>query len=301
MLSTEHLDCWGYGGGGQLGNGTTASSDVPVAVHKITNAAALVSYNGGYCALLSTSHVDCWGYGGDGELGDGSFNSSDVPVAVAGITDAKAVASGTGSSSSCALLSTGQVKCWGYNASGQLGNGTMTHSDVPVTAMGITDAKAVGGANDGGSFCAVLSTGHLKCWGYNGSGQLGNGTTTTFSVPVSVKNVTTATDVRGTNSGFCAVLSPSTWTAGGMAATASSATGPRQAPMCRSPCIRSRMPPRWSATAGASVPCCQPVAWTAGVMAATASSATGPSTAPMCRWQSTLRADLPRSHQRVPR
>ena len=207
VLSTEHLDCWGYGDGGQLGNGTTASSDVPVAVHKITNAGALVSYNGGYCALLSTSHVDCWGYGGDGELGDGSFNSSDVPVAVAGITDAKAVASGTGSSSSCALLSTGQVKCWGYNASGQLGNGTMTHSDVPVAAMGITDAKEVGGDNDGGSFCAVLSTGHLKCWGYNGSGQLGNGTTTTFSVPVSVKNVTTATDVGGTNSGFCALLS----------------------------------------------------------------------------------------------
>jgi alpha-tubulin suppressor-like RCC1 family protein len=205
LLSTKHVDCWGYGGGGQLGNGTTANSDVPVAVDKITNAAALVSGSADYCAVLSTGHVDCWGYGGDGELGDGTFNSSDVPVTVAGITNAKTVTTGNGSF--CALLSTGQVKCWGFNDSGQLGNGTMTNSDVPVAAMGITDANAISGDNDGETYCAVLSTGHLRCWGYNGFGQLGNGTTTTFSVPVSVKNITTATDVTGTNQAFCALLS----------------------------------------------------------------------------------------------
>ena len=161
------------------------------------NAAALITGYYGYCALLLTSHVDCWGYGCDGELGNGTTTGSDVPVAVAGISDAKAVASDSNGGSSCALLSTGQVKCWGYNGNGQLGNGTTTSSDVPVAVIGISNAKAVANDSDGESSCAVLSTGHLKCWGYNGYGELGNGTTTTFSVPVSVKNVTTATTVIG--------------------------------------------------------------------------------------------------------
>ncbi len=207
LLSTKHLDCWGYNGYGELGNGTTASSDVPVAVHKITNTAALVTGYYGYCALLSTSHVDCWGYGGDGELGNGTTTSSDVPVTVTGISDAKAVTSDSTGGSSCALLSTGQEKCWGYNGNGQLGNGTMTSSDVPVAVIGISNAKAVANNTNGQSSCAVLSTGHLKCWGYNGYGELGNGTTTTFSVPVSVKNVTTATTLIGALDGFCALLS----------------------------------------------------------------------------------------------
>ncbi len=207
LLSTQHLDCWGNNTSGQLGNGTTTDSDVPVAVRKITNVAVLVTGYDGYCALLSTSHVDCWGYGSDGELGDGSFNRSDVPVAVADITDAKAITSDSVGGSSCALLSTGQVKCWGYNASGQLGNGTTTDSDVPVTVIGISNATAIANDSDGGSSCALLSTGQVKCWGDNSNGQLGNATTTTFSVPVSVKNITTATTLIGVQYGFCALLS----------------------------------------------------------------------------------------------
>jgi alpha-tubulin suppressor-like RCC1 family protein len=207
LLSTSHVDCWGYNADGELGNGTTTNSDVPVAVHQITNAASLISGYAGFCALLATSHVDCWGYNANGELGNGTTTNSDVPVAVAGITDATAVASATSGGTSCALLSTGHVKCWGNNDSGQLGNGTMTGSDVPVAVLGITDAKAVGGDNNAGSFCAVLSTGHMKCWGDGTNGQLGNGAMTTFSVPVSVKNVTTATAVIGGNSNFCALLS----------------------------------------------------------------------------------------------
>jgi alpha-tubulin suppressor-like RCC1 family protein len=151
--------------------------------------------------------VDCWGYGGDGELGNGTTTGSAVPVTVAGISNAMAVASDNNGGSSCALLSTGQVKCWGYNGNGQLGNGTMTSSDVPVAAIGISNAKGVANDSNGQSSCAVLSTGHLKCWGYNGYGELGNGTTTTFSVPVSVKNITTATTVIGAVDGFCALLS----------------------------------------------------------------------------------------------
>jgi alpha-tubulin suppressor-like RCC1 family protein len=84
VLSSGKVECWGYNANGQLGNGTTASSDIPVAVHGITNAKAVSGDINGqsFCALLSSKHLDCWGAGGNGQLGDGSFNSSDVPVPV---------------------------------------------------------------------------------------------------------------------------------------------------------------------------------------------------------------------------
>jgi alpha-tubulin suppressor-like RCC1 family protein len=209
LLSTGHADCWGNGFSGELGNGATASSDVPVAVHTITDATTLISGFEGFCALLATGHVDCWGDNSFGELGRATpkANYSDVPVAVTGITDAKAVAGDSASASNCAVLSTGHMKCWGQGGDGQLGNGTTTSSDVPVAAIGVTDASAAASDGDGGSFCAVLSTGHMKCWGFNNYGQLGNGTTTGSSVPVSVKNITTAAGLTGNSEyGFCALL-----------------------------------------------------------------------------------------------
>jgi alpha-tubulin suppressor-like RCC1 family protein len=210
VLSTSHVDCWGYGGNGDLGNGTFSNSDVPVAVHKITNAAKVFAGYYGFCALLSTSHVDCWGYNGNGELGNGNTTTSNVPVATVGISTATAIAADSDGGTYCARLSTGHVDCWGYNSNGELGNGSTTSSDVPVAAKGITTATAVVGAADAsGSFCARLSTGHVDCWGYNGYGELGNGNTTTFTLPVAVKNLSTATVVTGGQDGFCARLSTS--------------------------------------------------------------------------------------------
>jgi len=212
LLSNKHIDCWGYGFSGELGDGATTNSDVPVAVQTITNAAALISGFEGFCALLSTRYVDCWGDNTFGELGRATpkANYSDVPGAVTGITDATAVASDTTSGSNCAVLSTGHVKCWGEGGDGQLGNGTTANSDVPVAVTGITNAKAAVSDGDGGSFCAVLTTGHMSCWGFNDYGQLGNGTTTGSSVPVSVSDITTAAAVvGGTEYGFCALLTTS--------------------------------------------------------------------------------------------
>jgi alpha-tubulin suppressor-like RCC1 family protein len=179
---------------------------VPVAVRSISTAVTMISGNHSFCALLSTSRVNCWGYGGSGQLGNGSLSGSDVPVRVAGITTAKALAD-SGSGSVCALLSSGKVDCWGFNGEGELGNGTTASSDIPVGVLGITNAKAVSEDVNGASFCVVLTTDHLKCWGYNGDGELGNGTTTNFTVPVSVKNISTATAVFGGENGFCALLS----------------------------------------------------------------------------------------------
>ena len=205
LLLTGRIDCWGSDVDGQLGNGRTNSSDVPVAVKKITNATSVAGATDDedYCAVLSTGKVDCWGYGGEGELGDGTTTAySDVPVAVTGITNAKSVISDNiGADGYCVLLRTGRVDCWGLNDWGELGNGTLMYSDVPVAVKGITDAKVVTG-NDF-SFSAVLLTGRIDCWGKH----LSTVSSDNSEVPVAVKRITNATAVAGDGSNsYCAVL-----------------------------------------------------------------------------------------------
>ncbi len=207
LLSTGHLSCWGDNQNGELGNGTTTTSDVPVPVSGIENAVDVTAGNFDNCALLSTGRVQCWGYNGFGQLGNGTSTSSDVPVAVTGITAAASLTTDGDGDSYCAAISNGKVSCWGYNGFGQLGNGTITTSLLPVTVHGVTGATAVTGANGADSFCVRLSSGKVDCWGNNANGELGNGTMTTDSLPVPVKQITTATTVFAGDFGFCALLS----------------------------------------------------------------------------------------------
>jgi alpha-tubulin suppressor-like RCC1 family protein len=210
LLSTHTIDCWGYGGSGQLGNGAFNSSDVPVAVENISNASKVVGGLFFFCSLLSTGHVDCWGANSDGELGNGTTTASDAPVPVKKITTAVSVTSGTESLTNCALLASGAVDCWGYNAYGELGDGTVTNSDVPVAATGIKTATSlaedISTEGDGFGYCALLKSEHIECWGYNSNGELGNKKTTESNVPVAVKKIKTAVSIVGGDEGYCAVL-----------------------------------------------------------------------------------------------
>jgi len=183
LLSNGHVQCWGDNSKGQLGDGTTDWSVTPVTVTGLANATQISVGSDHSCALLSTGQIKCWGYTMDGLLGDGTTNLvvRSTPVAVRGITNATEVTSGT--FHSCARLATGQLKCWGSNYGGQLGNGTKDWSAIPVTVSGIANAAAVSAGN--GEFsCALLTGGQVKCWGVNENGELGNGTTVGRTTPI---------------------------------------------------------------------------------------------------------------------
>jgi alpha-tubulin suppressor-like RCC1 family protein len=188
------LKCWGDNFYGQLGNGTSgagpcgsdACSSTAVDVTGLTSGVAAVSAGIGHtCALTTGGGPKCWGDNGHGQLGNGTTTSSSTPVDVSGLT-AGAAAVSAGYLHTCAVTAGGGVKCWGWNSYGQLGNGTTTDSSTAVDVSGLTAGAAAVSAGYASHTCALTTVGGAKCWGYNGYGQLGNGTTTDSATPAGV-------------------------------------------------------------------------------------------------------------------
>jgi alpha-tubulin suppressor-like RCC1 family protein len=171
----------GSGDAGELGNGSAASSVLPTRVSGLPSGVkvtALTSSWEGSGALLANGGYYDWGYNAAGQLGDGSTRNSAVPVRVGlpgPVTQVFQGGSGPANGQTVAILAGGPVWAWGNNQRGQLGDGTLTSSDVPVRVHvphGVTFAKV----NSGGytSF-AIDSTGRLWAWGGGQNGQLGTG------------------------------------------------------------------------------------------------------------------------------
>ena len=204
LLQTGTITCWGWNEYGQLGNGTTDSSSVPVEVPGITDTTAIAAGSDHTCALRRTGTITCWGYNGTGKLGNGTTNDSSVPVEVLGINDTAQISAGGGHT--CALRRTGAITCWGWNEYGELGNGQAgegSSSNVPVEVQNMTDATAI---TAGGSHtCALRRTGAIACWGLNEYGQLGNGTTDSSSEPAEVPGITDATAITASGHHTCAL------------------------------------------------------------------------------------------------
>jgi alpha-tubulin suppressor-like RCC1 family protein len=128
------ISCWGSNGSGQLGNGNTNGSNVPVAVNGVTDALALATGHQHACALRPGGAVWCWGGNGNGQLGNGTTSDSLAPVQVTGLVPVNAIAAG--SVFTCARSATGLAFCWGENLVNELGDGTTTNRSQPVSVAG---------------------------------------------------------------------------------------------------------------------------------------------------------------------
>jgi alpha-tubulin suppressor-like RCC1 family protein len=147
LTSDGSVWAWGGNGSGQLGDGTTTESNVPVQVTDLTGIVAVSAGSDVSVALRSDGTVWTWGGNTGGDLGDGTTTASSTPVEVTGLTGVTQIAAG--GAFVLALRSDGTVWAWGSNESGELGTGTGSDSDVPVQVTGLSRVTAIAaGADD---------------------------------------------------------------------------------------------------------------------------------------------------------
>ena len=206
LLASGVVKCWGDNTFGEIGNGTTGGVvSAPTAVSGLANVAAVIGGSYHNCVLLTDHSAKCWGANINGEVGDGTNTSPrSTPVAVTGLTTATDL--GAGGDTTCAVLSGGTAKCWGYNNFGNVGDGTSgTARLVPTSVSGLTTAVAITGGNQ--NTCALLSDGTAKCWGENDLGQIGDGfTAPTRLTPTAVSALTGATAITTGGAHSCAIV-----------------------------------------------------------------------------------------------
>jgi alpha-tubulin suppressor-like RCC1 family protein len=122
---------------GQLGDGTLVDSPAPVSVVGLASGVSAITGGTYHTCAIVNGGAWCWGANNLVQLGNGSSVNSSVPVAVTGLGSGVAVISG-GRAHTCATTTAGRAFCWGWNLSGQVGNGTLTNQPIPVGVSGYT-------------------------------------------------------------------------------------------------------------------------------------------------------------------
>lgn len=228
-ITDGRVRCWGLGLSGRLGYNavnTVGDNEPASAAGVISTVAGAVRIAAGEdhtCALVNDGTVVCWGRGLDGRLGNrGTVDIGDneapsvTPLSLGGAVGELAV----GYTHSCALLTTGEVRCWGDNQFGQLGLGHVRDigddelpSTSPVVALSGSARHIAAGKSH---TCALLVDGTVQCWGRSDHGQLGYANTATIgddedpAVAGTVALGMTATAIAAGGDHSCAILADRT-------------------------------------------------------------------------------------------
>lgn len=180
LTFTGDVYAWGSNYNGQLGNGATTDSPIPVKVPGLVDIVDIAAGTSHSLAVSYSGRVYAWGNNSYKELGTDDSGSLSSPVEVSGLSDVVQVAAGN--ETSMALTKKGEVYTWGYGEYGQLGNGNNTISSAKPTRVNglnkVTEIAAGVYHN-----MALTETGALYVWGRNRDSQLGNSKTTNANTP----------------------------------------------------------------------------------------------------------------------
>ena len=189
-LGSGGARCWGWNQYGQLGDGSITHRNAPVAVIDLSGSLTQIAA-GWYhsCAIPAAGGVKCWGYNLQGQLGNGTNDNTTSPVEVTALITIGMRSVAVGQTHTCVVTGIGGVYCWGGNTRGQLGDGSTTNRNAPVSVIGLGSgvlAVTAGGHHT----CALTLGGGVKCWGWNSAGQVGDNTGVDRSTPVDVAGLT---------------------------------------------------------------------------------------------------------------
>lgn len=182
VMNNGELYCWGYGGYGQLGYGhyqNIGDDEVPASVGKVSVGSKVKKVSRGWfhtCVITDSDDLKCWGRNYEGQLGQGNtirIGDDELPSSIPVISLGEKVKDvETGAYHTCAILESGNVKCWGRNSFGTLGLARADNIgdnekpvDIPNVNIGASVKQLAAGLEH---TCALLESGDVKCWGNNG-------------------------------------------------------------------------------------------------------------------------------------